>query len=131
MSLDVRSIQRADVYKAGHFAATLQRVNGGTEFSYLATYDGPAVATTLPRTTDPFITPAGAVPAFFAGLLPEGRRFSSLQRAIKTSADDELSLLLAVGSDTIGDVVIVIRRAERHRSSRWTQTSTRFISLIS
>ena len=107
MSLDVRSVQRADVYKAGHLAATLQRVNGGTEFSYLADYDGPDVATTLPRTADPFVTPAGAVPAFFAGLLPEGRRFSSLQRSIKTSADDELSLLLAVGSDTIGDVVIV------------------------
>ena len=107
MSLDVRAVQSADVYKAGHLAATLQRVNGGTEFSYLADYDGPDVATTLPRTADPLMTPAGAVPAFFAGLLPEGRRFSSLQRAIKTSADDELSLLLAIGSDTIGDVVIV------------------------
>jgi serine/threonine-protein kinase HipA len=120
MSLDVRSVQCADVYKAGRFAATLQRVNGGTEFSYLATYDGPPVATTLPRTTDPFITPAGAVPAFFAGLLPEGRRFSSLQRAIKTSADDELSLLLAVGSDTIGDVVEAtcrINEDSRHQIS--------------
>lgn len=107
MSLDVRTVQSADVYKAGHLAASLRRVNGGTEFSYLAQYDGPAIATTLPRTADPFVTPAGAVPPFFAGLLPEGRRFSSLQRAVKTSADDELSLLLAVGSDTIGDVVIV------------------------
>lgn len=107
MSFDVRSVQRADVYKAGHLAAALERVDGGTEFSYLAEYDGPEVATTLPRTPDPLVTPAGAVPAFFAGLLPEGRRFSSLQRSIKTSADDELSLLLAVGSDTIGDVVIV------------------------
>jgi len=49
VSLDVRTVQSADVYKAGHLAASLQRVNGGTEFSYLAEYDGPAVATTLPR----------------------------------------------------------------------------------
>jgi serine/threonine-protein kinase HipA len=126
MSLDVRSVQCADVYKAGRFAATLQRVNGGTEFSYLATYDGPPVATTLPRTTDPFITPAGAVPAFFAGLLPEGRRFSSLQRAIKTSADDELSLLLAVGSDTIGDVVIVPHGDSTSREASLVTVDTNF-----
>lgn len=126
MSLDVRSVQCAEVYKAGRFAATLKRVNGGTEFSYLATYDGPAVATTLPRTTDPFITPAGAVPAFFAGLLPEGRRFSSLQRAIKTSADDELSLLLAIGTDTIGDVVIVPHGDSPSRGASLVTVDTTF-----
>lgn len=31
----------------------------------------------------------------------------ALRRAVKTSADDELSLLLAVGADTIGDVQVV------------------------
>lgn len=107
MTTDVRTVQTADVMKSGRHAATLRRSNGGTEFSYLPSYDGPAVATTLPVSASPVFTPAGAVPAFFAGLLPEGRRFSSLQRSLKTSADDELSLLLAVGRDTIGDVVIV------------------------
>jgi serine/threonine-protein kinase HipA len=47
------------------------------------------------------------VAPFFAGLLPEGRRLSSLRRAVKTSADDELSLLLAVGRDPIGDAQVV------------------------
>jgi serine/threonine-protein kinase HipA len=80
------------------------------EFAYLSDYlaaDGPPVATTLPITDQPVSTHAGAVPPFFAGLLPEGRRLSSLRRAVKTSADDELSLLLAVGRDTIGDVQVV------------------------
>ena len=40
-------------------------------------------------------------------LLPEGRRLGALRRAVKTSADDELSLLLAVGADAIGDVQVV------------------------
>ena len=68
---------------------------------------GRPVATTLPLTDEPLRTHAGAVPAFFAGLLPEGRRLSGLRRAVKTSADDELSLLLAVGHDVIGDVQVV------------------------
>ena len=66
------------------------------------------MATTLPLTDQPFQTGrAGAVPAFFAGLLPEGRRLSGLRMAVKTSLDDELSLLLAIGNDTVGDVHVV------------------------
>lgn len=104
------SIRRANVYKTGHLAATLERDPQGVEFRYLPDYlesERPAVATTLPKTDGPVRTSAGAVPPFFAGLLPEGRRLSSLRRAVKTSADDELSLLLAVGRDTIGDVQVV------------------------
>jgi serine/threonine-protein kinase HipA len=40
-------------------------------------------------------------------MLPEGRRLVALRREVKTSADDELSLLLAVGADVIGDVQVV------------------------
>lgn len=103
-------VEAADVYKAGRWAATLRRVDSGVEFAYRREYleePGPAVATTLPLGEAPQRTQGGAVPPFFAGLLPEGRRLSALRRAIKTSADDELSLLLAVGSDAIGDVQVV------------------------
>lgn len=105
----MRAVDAADVYKAGRLAGQLRRTAGGVEFSYYADYlaDGSPVATTLPLHHEPRITPAGAVPPFFAGLLPEGRRLSSLRRAVKTSADDELSLLLAVGRDPIGDAQVV------------------------
>lgn len=99
-----------DVYVAGVRAATLTRIAGGVRFAYLANYlaaGGPPVASTLPLSDVPVVTVAGAVPAFFAGLLPEGRRLTGLRRAVKASLDDELSLLLAVGADPVGDVQII------------------------
>lgn len=105
------SVDRADVYKSGQRAGSLQRSEDGVGFAYNADYlrvGLRAVATTLPLTDQPFQTGrAGAVPAFFAGLLPEGRRLSALRLAVKTSLDDELSLLLAIGNDTVGDVQVV------------------------
>lgn len=107
-----RGVQIADVYKAGVLAATLRRAAEGVVFDYDPRYreaGGLPVASTLPLGKAAVLTPAGAVPAFFAGLLPEGRRLVALRRAVKTSADDELSLLVAVGADTIGDVQVVPR----------------------
>ncbi|MFQ6228820.1 type II toxin-antitoxin system HipA family toxin [Nocardia sp. NPDC002869] len=40
-------------------------------------------------------------------MLPEGHRLSALRRAVKTGLDDELTLLLAVGTDTPGDVQVI------------------------
>lgn len=100
----------ADVYKAGVLAAKLARDRQGTHFRYLPDYlaaGAPPVATTLPLTTETVTHTGGAVAPFFAGLLPEGRRLTALRTAIKASADDEFALLLAVGSDTIGDVQVV------------------------
>jgi serine/threonine-protein kinase HipA len=100
----------ADVYKAGALAGQLTRTPEGVEFTYVTDYlerGQRAVATALPLSDEPVITPGGAVPPFFAGLLPEGRRLSRLSRVVKASADDELTLLLAVGRDPIGDVQVV------------------------
>jgi serine/threonine-protein kinase HipA len=106
----LRLVSSADVYKAGTLAGALRRLRDRTEFQYVPAYlatDGPRVAWSLPLTAEAYIAPAAAVPAFFAGLLPEGRRLTALRRIVGTSADDEFSMLLAVGSDTIGDVQIV------------------------
>lgn len=106
----LRAVEQADVYKTGVPAATLTRTADGVEFRYLDEWIsrvGPPVATTLPVRNEPVLRPAGALPSYFAGLLPEGRRLGALRRAVKTSADDELSLLLAVGADAIGDVQVV------------------------
>lgn len=82
--LDVRSLD-ADVYKQGILAATLVRSPGAVEFRYVEEYlkaNLPAVATTLPRGLEPVMVRGGAVPPYFAGLLPEGRRLTGLRRAV-------------------------------------------------
>ncbi len=107
----LRDVESADVYKAGRLAARIRRTLEAVEFVYDPAYltdEGPAVAVTLPALPEPVRTHApGALPPFFAGLLPEGRRLTALRLALKTSADDEFSLLLAVGGDAIGDVQVV------------------------
>jgi serine/threonine-protein kinase HipA len=103
----LRELAAADVLKQGRRAATLSRTGAGVEFRYLDEWTGPPVSSTLPVSTTPVLTPGGGVPAYFGGLLPEGRRLGALRRAVKTSADDELSLLLAIGADAIGDVQVV------------------------
>lgn len=106
----VRGVERADVRKAGRLVASLRRTGEGVAFTYEPEYVGESgrpVCPTLPVGGGVRVTPGGAVPPFFAGLLPEGRRLTALRQTVKTSADDELSLLLAVGGDAIGDVQIV------------------------
>lgn len=109
---ELKTVTRADVYKAGRLAAQLTREAGGEiVFSYTDDWisnGGPPIATSLPVTRDPVLTSAGAVPPFFAGLLPEGRRLGALRRSVKTSADDELTLVMGVGGDTVGDVRVVV-----------------------
>ncbi|MDR6555777.1 serine/threonine-protein kinase HipA [Arthrobacter pascens] len=107
----LKFIKAADVYKDGLLAGHLTRtVRGGVAFQYTPEYlaGGYApVAFSLPLSGTAVETPAGAVPAFFAGLLPEGHRLTVLKNAIKTSFSDEMTLLLAVGSDVPGDVQVV------------------------
>ncbi len=112
MPLDeLRRVERATVLKGGTPAAELERRSDAIVFAYHGSYleqGGPPVATSLPLSGTPVVThSAGALPPFFSGLLPEGRRLSALRAAVKTSADDELTLLLAVGADVVGDVQII------------------------
>ncbi len=104
-------MERATVLKQGVPAGTLQRRRDAVVFAYDEEYvaaGGAPVAITLPLTTEPVVTHSpGALPPFFSGLLPEGRRLIALRSAVKTSADDELTLLLAVGEDAVGDVQVV------------------------
>lgn len=118
---DLRGIGEADVYLGEHRVAHLVRKSDDQiSFSYAA--DGPAgsgslrersVAWSLLRSRDyPVVTTGGAVPAFFAGLLPEGVRLGVVTTSTKTSADDHLTLLLAIGADTIGNVRVFPAGAE-------------------
>lgn len=109
------------VYQSDVLAATLRREGAHTLFAYEPRYlaqGGQAVASTLPLSEVPVQSPGGSVPAFFSGLLPEGRRLNALVRHSKTSADDELSLLVEVGTDTVGDVYVTRESEPPHQSSR-------------
>jgi serine/threonine-protein kinase HipA len=98
------------VYKKGKLAATLRRTSSGVLFEYDTEYAQsglPQIATTLSVSAEPITLVNGATPAFFAGLLPEGPRLTAIRDRIKTSLNDELSLLLDIGADLIGDVQIL------------------------
>ena len=113
---DLRQVTEADVYLGDQLVGTLVREpDDQVSFDYLGTYD-PAggavrdrsVSWSLLRTGRfPVRATGGAVPPFFAGLLPEGVRLGIVTTSTKTSPDDHLTLLLAVGADTIGDVRVV------------------------
>jgi serine/threonine-protein kinase HipA len=107
----LKFVRSADVYKSGVLAGHLERTErGNVVFSYVPGYAASGaspVASSLPFPQSPVESPNGALPAFFAGLLPEGHRLTVLKDAVKTSLADELSLLLAVGADVPGDVQIV------------------------
>ncbi|WP_308198276.1 type II toxin-antitoxin system HipA family toxin [Arthrobacter rhizosphaerae] len=107
----LKFVRTADVYKNGVLAGQLARTeHGGVRFGYERNYldeRGQPIAVSLPLSETAVETPAGALPPFFAGLLPEGHRLTVLKNAAKTSFDDELTLLLAVGADVPGDVQVV------------------------
>lgn len=136
---EFRTVERAVVLKQGEPAALLERRPDAVVFRYDERYlasGGAPIATTLPVGATPVVTHApGALPAFFSGLLPEGRRLSALRMATKTSADDELTLLLAVGGDAVGDVQVVAEPEAwadvepRLRVSDWSDV--RFADLLS
>lgn len=106
---DTKLVDRASVYKQDVLAGTITRTETGNSFQYSDAYlgaRGPAVASTLPVRARPYVSGSGSLPPFFTGLLPEGARLDAVIAAVGTSADDELSLLLAVGADTVGDVQV-------------------------
>jgi serine/threonine-protein kinase HipA len=108
---------RADVYINDHLAGSMVRgTDDSISFNYIDTEhvaEGrvreQSVSWSLLRTRDhpPVVTTGGAVAPFFAGLLPEGVRLGVVMSSTKTSADDHLTLLLAIGADTIGNVRVL------------------------
>jgi len=128
---DAKAVDVADVYKGDQLAGYLTRIREGVSFEYTHDYivgDNDAVASTLPVRKSIYLTGSGAVPAFFAGLLPEGARLHAVVAAVKTSPDDELSLLVAVGEDTVGGVRVTPHGVEPSAVSRVLPAKSRDIS---
>ena len=102
---DLRYVDEVDVWKGDRRTGLLRRE--GDDVVWLPDDEGPAAATTLGPDRGEVRASAGSVPPFFAGLLPEGARLTALVAATRTSVDDHLTLLLAVGQDAVGDVRVV------------------------
>jgi serine/threonine-protein kinase HipA len=86
---------------AGHLKSTAQ---GGWQFSYLESYQGPPVSLTLPVRREPYSFPA--FPAVFEGLLPEGPQLEALLRRHKIDRHDAFRLLVTVGRDLVGSLTV-------------------------
>ena len=114
---DLREVTHADVYINDRLAGSMVRsTDDSISFDYIDTEHlaearirDQSVSWSLLRTGDnpPVVTTGGAVAPFFAGLLPEGVRLGVVMSSAKTSADDHLTLLLAIGADTIGNVRVL------------------------
>lgn len=98
-------MSQADVYAAGDLVGHVARAERATTFTYAENYDGPPLAEHLPRGLTQW--PLGGLPPLLSNLLPEGRRLDALRRQVKTSLDNEVALLLAIGFDLVGDLQFV------------------------
>lgn len=106
-------VQVADVWRESTRVGTITRTASGSIFEYTeeafaahAAEPG-GVALHLPWHRRRTETRGANLHSYFAGLLPEGLRLRVLVSRIKTSADDLLSLLIAAGADTVGDLSVL------------------------
>lgn len=109
--------QVADVYKERTLVGKLTRTDKGAVFEYDKNYLELAgakegIAYNLPASQVRYETFGVNLNTFFAGLLPEGLRLEALTKGIKTSKDDLFSLLIAAGTDCIGDISVVPEHEE-------------------
>jgi serine/threonine-protein kinase HipA len=110
---DIKHTRTADVYQQAALVGQITRTRQGSGFEYFQDYldktrKNGGIAFHLPVTTKRYEIFGVNLHTYFAGLLPEGMRLKALTRAVKTSEDDLLSLLIAAGPDCIGDVSIVV-----------------------
>lgn len=105
---DLKHLSELLVYRGDLFAGTLCRTDKGCKLEFDPQFiENPIYATLtyrIKKTKEPYIHHGLNLPAFFAGLLPEGLRFNALVKELKTSEDDLFSLLAASGERSIGDV---------------------------
>jgi serine/threonine-protein kinase HipA len=105
-------VEGAEVRSGDAVAGSLERTREGSRFTYHPGFleacraRGWGLGFAVPMT--PVVETQGVnLLPFLAGLLPEGLRLQALEGAVKTSADDLLSLLIAAGEEAVGDVRVL------------------------
>lgn len=103
-----KEISELNIYKNNEHAGILKRTAQGCTFQltpeFLSKSKTPYFSYCIKNSSEPLIMNGDNLPPFFAGLLPEGRRFNVLMKKLKTSEDDLFTLFALVGSDCIGDI---------------------------
>lgn len=97
------------IYRNDLEAGALRRTSNGCVFefndSFLQNPQFDGISFRIKKNTSARLIVQGTnLPAFFAGLLPEGLRLRALVSQIKSSEDDLFSLFAAAGTQVIGDV---------------------------
>jgi serine/threonine-protein kinase HipA len=111
---DLRSVEAVDIVRHGVRVGALRRTTHGARFEYERDFyeahrtEPGGIAVHLPYAR--LVTESHGVnlPTYFAGLIPEGLRLKALLARAKTSEDDLFTLLLAAGSDCVGDLFPVL-----------------------
>ena len=97
-------------YNTNSYAGELRQEPGGRcVFTYDPTYleqGRPAIAFTLPRRAEPYISEQGLHP-FFDNLVAEGWLRNAQARALKVDPSNRFALLLAFGHDCAGAVSVI------------------------
>ncbi|WP_164010665.1 HipA domain-containing protein [Pyxidicoccus trucidator] len=133
-------VQVADVWRETKRVGSITRTPRGSVFEYdenfFAQYSRQegGLAVHLPYVQRRVETWGTNLHTYFAGLLPEGLRLRALVQRVKTSEDDLLSLLIAAGTDTIGDLSVVPRGESlaelETRAERWSPDTVLFKDLF-
>ncbi|SEM63917.1 serine/threonine-protein kinase HipA [Stigmatella aurantiaca] len=108
-------VQISDVWREAVRVGVITRTSHGSVFEYdgdfFTQYSAQTggIAVHLPYSRRRTETYGANLHTYFAGLLPEGLRLRALVQKVKTSEDDLLSLLVASGADTVGDLSVIPR----------------------
>ncbi len=104
-----KQVTELKIYRNELEAGTLRRTSNGCVFefndAFLQSPQFDGISFRIKKNTSARLIVQGTnLPAFFAGLLPEGLRLRALVSQIKSSEDDLFSLFAAAGTQVIGDV---------------------------
>lgn len=108
------SVERLDIFRNATRVGSLSRTTHGAVFEYEPSFFEAhhalpgGLATHLPYAQRRLEVSGANLHPYFAGLIPEGLRLRALISRAKTSEDDLFSLLVAAGSDCVGDLFPVL-----------------------
>ncbi len=116
-SKDIKHIAELEIFRGSKSVAHLRRTKQGCELElsdeFLEDSSFKHLTYTIGKNRKVIQHRGVNLPAFFAGLLPEGLRLKALVSELKTSEDDLFSILAATGEHTVGDIYTLAKPFER------------------